>query len=60
MRNTIQIAKMEFRMTASNKAFVIITIIGPFLILAMALIPTLLVNNIGSIKEGDSRRHCGR
>lgn len=39
-------------MTASNKAFVIITILGPFLILAMALLPTLLARNIGNIEEG--------
>jgi ABC-2 type transport system permease protein len=33
---------MEFKLTAANKAFVIITIIGPFLIVAMSVLPSLL------------------
>ena len=33
---------MEFKITAVNKAFVIVTILGPFLIVAMSVLPSLL------------------
>lgn len=33
--------KQEFKMTAKNKGFIIITIIGPFLILAVSVLPSL-------------------
>jgi ABC-2 type transport system permease protein len=36
------VAKMMFRITAMNKAFVIITLIGPFLIGGVAVLPGLL------------------
>lgn len=38
----LRVARMEFRLTAANKAFIVITIIGPFLIAAMSILPTLL------------------
>lgn len=41
MRHLWRIAREEFKMTAANKAFVVITIIGPFLIAAMSVIPGL-------------------
>jgi ABC-2 type transport system permease protein len=37
-----KITRMEFRLTAANKAFIIITILGPFLIAAVTILPTLL------------------
>ena len=52
MNRTIKIAQMEFKMTAANKAFIIITILGPFFILAMAFLPNLLVKNAANIEEG--------
>jgi len=51
MRRTLTIAKHELRMTAANKAFIIITIIGPFLIIAMSVIPSLVATGTG-ISEG--------
>jgi ABC-2 type transport system permease protein len=42
MHRLFTIARHEFKMTAANKAFVIITIIGPFLILAVTVLPGLL------------------
>jgi ABC-2 type transport system permease protein len=33
---------MEFRLTAANRTFAIITLIGPFLIAALSVLPTLL------------------
>ena len=44
-RKMIRIAGMEFRLTTKNKAFVIVTIIGPFLIVAMSVLPSLLAMN---------------
>jgi len=41
----LRIARMEFRLTARNKAFVIVTIIGPFLIVALSVVPSLLAMN---------------
>ena len=37
----------EFRRTAANKAFVILTILGPFLITAMGVLPTLISTSGG-------------
>ncbi len=42
MRKMYAVAKMMFRITAMNKAFVIITLVGPFLIGAVAVLPGLL------------------
>lgn len=36
------IVRMEFRLTAANKAFIILTILGPFLILAVTVLPSYL------------------
>ena len=52
MNRILRIARMEFRMTAVNKAFIIITIIGPFLLAAVAFLPTLLARNAAAIDEG--------
>ncbi len=52
MRNIVNIARMELKMTAANKAFIIITIIGPFVILAMAFLPSLFMESAASIDEG--------
>jgi ABC-2 type transport system permease protein len=38
-----KIIRMEFRLTAANKLFVILTILGPFLIAAVTVLPTLLM-----------------
>jgi len=42
---------MEFRQTAMNRAFVLMTILGPFLILAIAGLPSLLASSQG-VEEG--------
>ena len=52
MNRTLQIARMEFKMTAANKAFIIITILGPFFILVMAFLPNLLIKNAATVDEG--------
>jgi len=40
-----RVTRQEFKMTAANKAFVVITIIGPFLILGITVLPGLLSIN---------------
>ncbi|MFW5777292.1 MAG: ABC transporter permease, partial [Spirochaetota bacterium] len=52
-RKMLRVAGMEFRLTAANKAFVIITIVGPFLIVAMSILPSLLAMGGGG---GDASR----
>jgi ABC-2 type transport system permease protein len=37
-----RIMGMEFRLTTANKAFIVLTILGPFLIVAVTVLPTLL------------------
>ncbi len=37
-----KVIKMEFKMIAANRAFIILTIIGPFLILAVTVLPSYL------------------
>lgn len=44
MSNLGKVVRQEFKMTTGNRAFVIITIIGPFLIIAMAVLPGLFAN----------------
>ena len=52
-RKMLRVARMEFRLTAANKAFIVITIIGPFLIVLMSVLPTLLM--VGEGPVGTSR-----
>ncbi len=52
MRNTFRIAMREFKLAAANKAFVIITILGPFLILAVTVLPSLITRNPGVMSSG--------
>ncbi len=47
MNKLCKIIKQEFKMTAANKAFVIITIIGPFLLFAVSVLPGLFAMNAG-------------
>jgi ABC-2 type transport system permease protein len=37
-----KIIRMEFRLTAANKAFIVLTILGPFLITAVTILPGLM------------------
>jgi len=46
-KKMFRVAAMEFRLTAANKAFVVITIIGPFLIAALSIVPSLLAMSGG-------------
>jgi ABC-2 type transport system permease protein len=44
--------KMEFKMTAVNKAFIIITILGPFLLFGVSILPSLITRNSAQVDEG--------
>ncbi|MBN1519991.1 MAG: ABC transporter permease [Spirochaetales bacterium] len=52
MRKLLAIARREFRATAANKTFVIMTLLGPFLILAVSVLPGLLSNTPGALNSG--------
>ncbi len=52
MNKALRIARMEFKMTAANKAFIIITILGPLVIVGMAFLPSLLMQSASAIEEG--------
>lgn len=45
MHKLLAVVRHEFRQAAANKAFIILTIIGPFLILAITVLPGLLSMN---------------
>lgn len=45
MRRLIAVTKREFKAAAANKTFVVMTVLGPFLILAITVLPTLLNND---------------
>ena len=40
MGKLAKIIRMEFRLTVANRVFVILTIIGPFLIVAITILPS--------------------
>jgi ABC-2 type transport system permease protein len=44
-RKVGRIMRMEFRLTVANKAFIVLTVLGPFLIVAVTVLPTLLAMN---------------
>ena len=41
-RKLFRIMRMEFKLTTANKAFIVLTILGPFLIVAVTVLPALL------------------
>ena len=45
MNRIAKVLRMEFKTTAANKAFIIITILGPFLLLLVTLVPSLIARN---------------
>ena len=51
MSKLAKIIRMEFKLTVANKAFVILTILGPFLIAAVALLPKMLSSSRGAMGE---------
>ncbi|MFW6362696.1 MAG: ABC transporter permease [Spirochaeta sp.] len=50
-RNLLIVARQEFRMTALNKAFVAMTVLGPFFIAAIAILPGMLAERQTQITE---------
>ena len=49
MPKIFHIIRHEFKLAAANKAYVILTILGPFLIFAVTVLPSLVASNPGSI-----------
>lgn len=52
MHRLIAVTRREFRAAAANKTFAVMTLLGPFLILAVTVLPTLLANNPASMGGG--------
>ncbi|MCX7030564.1 MAG: ABC transporter permease [Spirochaetes bacterium] len=50
-----RIMRMEFRLTTANKAFIILTVLGPFLIVAVTVLPSLLTMNQGGLGSPETR-----
>jgi ABC-2 type transport system permease protein len=50
-----RIMRMEFRLTTANKAFIVLTILGPFLIVAVTVLPTLLAARQAAPKGEEPR-----
>lgn len=46
------VIRHEFRLTAANKAFVLLTIFGPFLIFAVTVMPSLITQSPGTVASG--------
>ena len=49
MGKLAKIIRMEFRLTVANRVFIILTIIGPFLITAIVILPDLLSSSAGAM-----------
>ncbi len=49
MGKLLKIIRMEFRLTAANKVFIVLTILGPFLIAAVTILPSLLTMSGGAM-----------
>jgi len=52
MSKLFEVIRHEFKMVAANKAFVILTIVGPFVLVAISVLPALLSSNT-EIKDVD-------
>lgn len=52
MPKIFHILRHEFKLAAANKAYVVLTILGPFLILAITVLPSLLTRNPGAMADG--------
>jgi len=50
-----KIIRMEFRLTAANKLFIVLTILGPFLIGAVTVLPTLLAMNNSAMGSPETK-----
>ena len=51
---------MEFRLTAANKAFIVLTILGPFLIFAVTVLPTAISSRGGMGRTSDLQGRGGQ
>lgn len=52
MPKLFAVARHEFKMAAANKVFIILTILGPFLLLGVTVLPGLLAANPSLISDG--------
>ena len=52
MPRLFHVIRHEFRLAAANKVYVILTILGPFLIFAVTILPSLLAQSPGAMASG--------
>ena len=52
MRKLFAVTRHEFRAAAANKTFVIMTLLGPFLILAVTVLPSLMAQDPAAVGGG--------
>ena len=55
MSKLAKIIRMEFRLTVANKLFIFLTVLGPFLIAGVALLPGLLSTSAGAMGSPSTR-----
>jgi ABC-2 type transport system permease protein len=51
MKKLRQVIRHEFRLAAANKTFIVLTLLGPFIILAVTVLPTLLARTPGAASD---------
>ena len=49
MSKLAKIIRMEFRLTVANRVFIVLTILGPFLIAAVTILPSLLSSSVAAM-----------
>lgn len=49
MSKLARIIRMEFRLTVANRVFIVLTILGPFLIAAVTILPSLLSTSVAGM-----------
>ncbi|MCX7026451.1 MAG: ABC transporter permease [Spirochaetes bacterium] len=52
MPKIFHVLRHEFKMAAANKIYVVLTILGPFLIFAVTVLPSLLTQSPGAMASG--------
>jgi hypothetical protein len=52
MPKLFHVIRHEFKLAAANKIYVILTILGPFLIFAVTVLPSLLTQSPGAMASG--------
>jgi hypothetical protein len=55
MSKLAKIIRMEFRLTVANRVFIVLTILGPFLIAAVTILPGILSTSAAAMGVQSTR-----